>query len=164
MKKAIKIKITIICILFVIAGLVLLLPSSRFYVGKCLKVEMRVKVNNEYVIPENITCTNGVGEPKKTRVVNNKDGVTVYINAYHHGINKVSYDVNTPEGVKHFTYDIMKTHGWGPRDNFRYRNELQQNDEMEWYANVWLEKKDAEAGATTIKLSEDENAHVHYGA
>ncbi len=163
MKKLTKIIRIVICILIAIVGLMLILPFSRFYIGKCLKVEMCVQVNNDYVIPENITCTDGVGEPKKIHVVNKGDGVVVYIEAFRYGINTVSYDVNTPEGVKHFTYAILKTHQWGPRDNFWYRNDLQQNEEREWCANVWLDRENTEAGATTIWLSEDENAHVQYG-
>lgn len=153
--------LSVSAIIVVLIGLSVSLPFSRFYLGKCLKVNMCVKVNNEYAIPENITCTNAIGKPKKVRIVKKENEVVVYVEAFEHGMNSIAYDVNTPEGVKHFTYDIMKTQQWGPRVDFWYKNELQQNEENEWYANVWLERKNVEAGATTIKLSEDENAHVH---
>lgn len=161
MKKRTKILRIVSGLLVVMIGLTVSLPFSRFYLGKCLKVEMGVKVDNECVIPENITCTNAIGKPKKVRIVKKENEVVVYVEAFEHGMNSIAYDVNTPEGVKHFTYDIMKTQHWGPRLDFWYKNELQQNEENEWYANVWLERKNVEAGATTIKLSEDENAHVH---
>lgn len=161
MKKRTKILRIVSGLLVVMIGLTVSLPFSRFYLGKCLKVEMCVKVDNECVIPENITCTNAIGKPKKVRIVKKENEVVVYVEAFEHGMNTIAYDVNTPEGVKHFTYDIMKTQHWGPRLDFWYKNELQQNEENKWYANVWLERKNVEAGATTIKLSEDENANVH---
>lgn len=124
---------------------------------------MCITVNGEKAIPENIVCTNAVGEAQKVHVANKSDGVVVSLNAYHYGLNKISYDLNTPDGVKHFTYEILKTHIRGSREQFRYRNDLQQNEETEWYANVLPDKQNAEAEPTTIWLSEDENAHVHYG-
>ena len=156
-----RLLLSVSAIIAILIGLSVSLPFSRFYLGKCLKVNMCVKVNNEYAIPENITCTNEIGKPKKVRIVKKENEVVVYVEAFEHGMNSIAYDVNTPEGVKHFTYDIMKTQQWGPRVDFWYKNKLQQNEENEWYANVWLERKNVEAGATTIKLSEDENAHVY---
>lgn len=163
MKKGTKILRIVSGVLIAIIGLILCLPFSRLYIGKCLKVEMSVKVDGEYVIPENITCIYGIGEPQKIRVVNKANEVVVYIEAFRYGMNTISYDVNTPEGVKHFTYSIFKTHQWGPRVDFWYRNDVQHNEENEWYANVWLDKENVEARATTIWLAEDENAHVQYG-
>lgn len=121
--------LSVSAIIAVLIGLSVSLPFSRFYLGKCLKVNMCVKVNNEYAIPENITCTNEIGKPKKVRIVKKENEVVVYVEAFEHGMNTIAYDVNTPEGVKHFTYNIMKTQQWGPRVDFWYKNKLQQNEE-----------------------------------
>lgn len=161
-KKVIKIIRIVFYILIAIVGLMLVLPCSRIYMGKCLKVEMYVKVNNEYVIPENIASMNGNDE-QDIRVVNKADSVVVYISALRYGGNTVFYDVNTPEGVKHLTYTIIKAHDWGPREDFLYMIDLQQDEEGEWYADVWLQEKKCKEITATIWLSEDENAHVKDG-
>lgn len=95
----------------------------------------------------------------------NKEGETVlYVDAFKHDMYTISYDVDTPDGVKHFTYAIMKTHQGGPKDSFWYQMSLKKDEESgEWKADIWLERKDAEARAETIWLKDDENAHVQYG-
>ena len=58
----------------------------------------------------------------------------------------------------------MRTHQGGPRDSFWYNINLYSDKETgEWEAHMWLDRKNAEAGARTILLSEDENAYVQFG-
>ena len=58
----------------------------------------------------------------------------------------------------------MKTHDAGPRDSFWYYLDLDKDKDLgEWEARIWLDRKNAEAGAQTILLSEDESSYVQYG-
>lgn len=141
------------------------MPFSRVYMGKTIKINMSVKVNGEYVKPENITCTRSAHEEtQKISVVSKSKSDVLYIDSVAKSRYYISYDVNTPDGVKHFTYSVFKTHDMGPREEYFYRNDLYKDEATgEWYANVWLDNKNAEAGATTIWLNENEDADVHYG-
>lgn len=163
MKKSKIIKVIIVAVLIVFV-VVLLIPFSRFYIGPKLTVEMSIEVNGVETVPYNIVCTSGAGETKKIRTVNKEGEVVLYIDAFKHNMYTISYDVDTEDGVKHFSYGIVKTHQGGPRDSFWYYVDLDKDKETgEWEARIWLDRKNAETCAHTILLSEDESAYVQYG-
>lgn len=164
MKKSRRIKIAILTLLLICVAILVLAPVSPFFVGPKLAVDMRIKVDDKEVVPYNITCTNGGGEEQKIRIINRGDEIVIYIGASRHDKYTISYDIDTVDGVKHFSYGIMKTHQGGPRDNFWYYVDLDKKDDTKgWEVRVWLDRKNAEAKARTILLSEDENAYVQYG-
>lgn len=164
MKKSKRIKLIILAIVIIAVALVLLFPGSRMFIGAKLSIDMRVRVNGESIVPYNITCTDGAGNVEKVRVVSKDDGLVLYIGAFHHDMYTISYDVDTSDGVKHFTYGIMRTKQGGPRDNLWYYMDLDENEEIkEWEARVWLDWENTESKAHTIILSDDENAYVQFG-
>ena len=65
--------------------------------------------------------------------------------------------------MRHFTYALFKTHNFGPRGEYFYRNCLQQGEDGEWYATVRVNEQGYDTKEETIELSEDANAHVQYG-
>lgn len=161
-----KKKKTVICailavLLLVLMGL-LLVPFSRFYMGHNLRVRLRVKVNGENVVPYNITCLNDSDESQKLKVRSLDDYTDVSCAANLYGGYVFSYDVDTPDGVRHFTFMIMKTHNWGPRYSCSYEMNLNESED-DWLARVLLVERNALGEIQEIKLSEDENAHVQLG-
>ena len=162
MKK--KIKLIIFLVILICFAVMLLYSGSRLFLGPKLTVDMRIKVDGKNSVPYNITCTNGAGEVQKLHT-SNKDGKTiVYIDAFRYDKYIISYDIDTADGVKHLTYGIMKTHDAGPRDSFWYYLDLDKDKDLgEWEARIWLDRKNAEAGAQTILLSVDESSYVQYG-
>lgn len=164
MKKTKRIKLVILAVLLICVTVILLFPRSPLFLGPKLTIDMRVKVEREEAVPYNITCTNGAGEEQKVRIVNRGDEIVLYIGAFRHDMYTISYDVDTLEGTKHFSYGIMRTNQGGPRDSFWYYMVLdKEEDAEEWGARVWLDRKNAEARAYDISLREDESAYVQYG-
>lgn len=164
MKKSRKIRWIILSILIICVATILLLPGSKLFVGSKLTVTMSAEVDGVDVVPYNITCTNGVGEEEKLRVLNKNNEVVIYVGASKRDKYIISYDVDTSDGVKHFSYGIMRTHQGGPRDSYWYKLDLNKDEETyEWEARIWLDRKNAETKAHTILLSEDENAYVQFG-
>lgn len=162
--KRIKLIILLIMIMCMVFLLLFIFPRSPLFVGKQLTIDMRVQVENQDVVPYNITCTDGAGNVEKLRVVSKEDEIVLYIDAFHHDMYTIAYDVDTPDGVKHFSYGIMRTNQGGPRDSFWYYMDLDKDDETnEWEARVWLDRKNAEARAHNISLLKNENAYVQYG-
>ena len=146
----------------IVCVVLLLLPVSRFYIGPKLTVEMSIEVNGAEMVPYNIVCVNGAGETEKIRTVNKDGEVVLYIGAFKHDMYTISYDVDTEDGVKHFSYGIMKTHQGGPRDGFWYNVSLDKKDEG-WLARIWLGRENEEAKAEEFILIGDEDCYVKIG-
>ncbi|MBE5880632.1 MAG: hypothetical protein E7288_11805 [Lachnospiraceae bacterium] len=162
-KKIVRVMCGAVGIFCITLILMLVIPYSRFYAGKCIKVEMCVTEGEEYLIPENIVCMRGVENSEKIRIVPRPSGVILYIPALHYGKYTFEYDVKTSEGMRHFTYALFKTHNFGPRGEYFYRNLLQQGEDGEWYATVRVNEQGYDTKEETIELSEDANAYVQYG-
>lgn len=164
MKKSKRIKLIVLVVLIICVAVLLLFPGSRLFIGPKLTIDMRLEVDGKEAVPYNITCVNGAGKEQKIRMINKDDEIVLYIGAFHHDMYTISYDVDTPDGVKHFSYGIMRTNQGGPRDSFWYYINLDREEEtMEWRARIWLGRRDEEVGARDIMLSEDETAYVQYG-
>lgn len=164
MNKSKRINLIVLVVLIICVSVLFLFPESRLFIGPKLTVDMRLEVDGKEAVPYNITCVNGAGEGQKIRMINKDDEVVLYIGAFHHDMYTISYDINTPDGVKRFSYGIMRTNQGGPRDSFWYYIDLDREEEtMEWEARIWLDRKNAEARAHNISLLENETAYVQYG-
>lgn len=164
MNKKKKIIIAAVLLAVILIGLAafFLNPYSKVYAGNCLKGTMSVTVNDETVIPQNVTCTYGNGETVDLQTVSTEDGLRLKARAFPYDGYTVSYDVETEEGIKHFTFMVMKTHNGGPVRQFAYQMDLEQK-EGEWVAEVLLVEPRAEGKVQIIPLSEDETAYVQLG-
>ncbi len=147
----------ILCLLF--------LPFSRFHIGHNLAVRMRINVNGESVTPYNITCVREESYDAPLRIRSKDEYTDISTEAAAYSGYTISYDVDTPDGAKHLSFMILKTHMMGPRDSFAYEIDLDKDQESgDWRARVWLDRPNAESKITEIWLSEDEHAHVQYGS
>lgn len=161
-KKKIGIVIVVAAVIMIGMALFFLWPQSKGYVGNCLQGTMQTMVNEEVIIPQNVTCTYGSGETVDLQVVSTGEGLEVETRAFPYDGYTFEYDIETAEGVRHLKFMVMKTHNGGPRINFRYRINLYEQDGI-WYAEVWLLEKDTIGKSQVISLEEDDTAYVQLG-
>ena len=127
-----------------------------------LQGTIKVEINGEQAKIYNVACIGeNDGQEEKLIVKEQEKGVLVKCKALPYDAYTFYYDVETEDGVKHFSFRIVKTHTGGPIERFQYEMKLRK--EEEWVAQVLLVEKDAEGEIKKIPLSEDETAYVQLG-
>lgn len=157
-----KIHIILSVVILVGISLVFLLPFSRFYVGSNVTGTIQVTVNGNYVMPENITCTDGTDRIEQVRVNKKENYIIVKCKAFHYNGYRFDYDVETEDGTKSFQFMVFKCHHGGPVEEFCYQMELNKEND-EWIADVSLLDENGMGKVNKILLKEDSTAFIQLG-
>lgn len=156
--------IVIVLLAVIIVGLAIffLYPRSRCYIGNCLRGTITTTVNGETVIPQNVTCTQGIDKTVDLQIGSTKEGLEVKTRAFLYDGYTFEYDIETEEGIRHLKFMVMKTHNGGPRMDFRYRINIYTID-GKYYAEVGVFEKNMIGESQVISLDEDDTAYVQLG-
>lgn len=115
-----------------------------------------VRVDGEDVKPSNVTCKNEKGEDEKLWISNKDRGIQVKNQAFLYNMYQYEFDVDTPEGVKHFTFHAFKPRTGGPKSKFAYEVSIRKRDGV-WVAEILYVNAGAEGKVQQIPLEEVED-------